>query len=153
MVWGAVRSEWLFKLMMIWGRMRPARLSVRRRIRASIILYFIQIYLFNHAHFHFLSCSRLFSSRAVCVFSLDWCSFHLPYIILIPNLSFLGVFILGSRDIRCSKGCNHQSSSSPLLVRSIFFYKKNQDSLWKELFKQHVRFMDVYLKRMNASMK
>ena len=77
----------------------------------------------------------------------------LPYIILIPNLSFLGVFILGSRDIRCSKGCNHQSSSSPLLVRSIFFYKKNQDSLWKELFKQHVRFMDVNLKRMNASMK
>ena len=34
-------------------------------------------------------------------------SLHLPLIIIIPNISFLVVFIIGSRDIRCSKGCNH----------------------------------------------
>ena len=91
---------------------------------------------------------------AVC-FSLNWCSFHLPYINLLTlrrpylfdvcsenkgccvppkntvsiveldrvrhsrdrhslyycfwiyNISFLVVFIISSRDISCSKGCNH----------------------------------------------
>ena len=42
-----------------------------------------------------------------CGFSLDWCSIHLPFIIITPNLSFLVPFVIGSRDIRCSKGCNH----------------------------------------------
>ena len=46
---------------------------------------------------------------AVCVFTLDWCFFHLPFIILScsSNESFLNLFLTGSRDIRCSKGCNH----------------------------------------------
>ena len=44
--------------------------------------------------------------HAVCVFLLIGVLFiFLSYII--PNLSFLVVFIIGSRDIRCSKGCNH----------------------------------------------
>ena len=43
---------------------------------------------------------------AVCVFLLIGV---LPFIILswISNRSFLVVYIIGSRDIHCSKGCNH----------------------------------------------
>ena len=40
--------------------------------------------------------SRWRFSCSLC-FSLDWCSFHLPFII-IPNLSFLVPFLIGSRD-------------------------------------------------------
>ena len=74
-------------------------------------IIFSSIYYWQQGHsllqrLYFSSSS---SSTFVC-FSLDWCSFHLPFIILswISIISFLVPFIIDSRDIRCSKGYSHR---------------------------------------------